>query len=323
MFNANGRPLQPSEHVTKFINQCGVLARDNIPITVHEWKKPKDSAGVRYVSDRSKEDLWRKLMENFNLPPDYQEEDEDGNPDPEGKARMETVKKFALKKIGEAFRNFKKNLWAAYVKNEKKAPPEFKGEYVKLKHQWAEFVAYKESEEAKKKSEKSKKNASKKKHHHYIGPSGYKGSVHKWEAMEADLTTKGIPLGTAGWPERAKHWWYGHGGKLHPEIGKCMHRDKVFTPTQKLIDAMADAAAGKYRVDREKDELTRALGNDEKPGRVRGRGPGVSWKEGFSADKDRYGYRSRKRKKDREADQIANIQRELSDVKKTLTEVLE
>ena len=236
---------------------------------------------------------------------------------------MEKVKKFALEKMGQAFRNFKKNLWSAYVKNEKKAPPEFKGEYVKLKYQWAEFVAYKESEEAKKKSEKSKKNASKKKHHHFMGPSGYKGSVHTWEAMEADLTAKGIPLGTAGWPERAKQWWYGHGGKLHPETGKCMHRNAVFTPTQKLIEAMADAAAGKYQVNRENDELTRALGNAEHGGRVRGRGVGVSWKEGFSQDEDRYGYKSRKRKKDREADQFAKFQRELTGLKQQLAEVLQ
>ena len=77
-----------------------------------------------------------------------------------------------------------------------------------------------------------------------------------------------------------------------------MHRNTVFTPTQKLIDAMDDAAASKYRVDRENDELTRALRNPEKSGRVRGIGPGVSWKEGFSADEDRYGYRSRRRRKE-------------------------
>ena len=108
-------------------------------------KKPKDSAGVRYVSDRSKVDLWNKLMESFNLPSDYQEEDEDGNPNPEGKARKLKVKEFALSKMAEAFRNFKKNLWAKYLKNKKKAPPVFEGPLEKLKHQWPEFVAYKES----------------------------------------------------------------------------------------------------------------------------------------------------------------------------------
>ena len=103
--------------------------------------------------------------------------------------------------------------------------------------------------------------------------------------MEADLTNKGIPLGTAGWPERAKHWWYGHGGKLHPETGKCMHRDKVFTPTQKLIDAMADAAAGKYRVDREKDELTRALGNAKKQDEYEAEAPVFRGRKGFPRTK--------------------------------------
>ena len=134
--------------------------------------------------------------------------------------------------------------------------------------------------------------------------------------MEDYLRAKGIRSGTEGWPERAKHWWYGHGGLLHPETGQCMHRDKVFIPTQKLIEAMADAAAGLYRVDRENDELTRALGNPEHSGRVRGRGPGVSWKEGFNPDEDRFGYKSHKRKKDREAYQFANFQRELTDVKR-------
>ena len=76
-------------------------------------------------------------------------------------------------------------------------------------------------------------------------------------------------------------------------------------------------------MNRENDELTRALGNPEHGGRVRGRGVGVSWKEGFSQDEDRYGYRSRKRKKDREADQFASIQRELAGLKQQMAEVLQ
>ena len=90
-----------------------------------------------------------------------------------------------------------------------------------------------------------------------MGPGSYRVSVPKWEAMEADLRAKGITLGTEGWLKRAKHWWYGHGGLLDPETGMCKHRNQCFTPTQKLIDAMANAAAGKYQVYRKNDELTR------------------------------------------------------------------
>ena len=71
-------------------------------------------------------------------------------------------------------------------------------------------------------------------------------------------------------------------GSLHPETGMRVHRNQVFTPTEDLVQEMADAQAGVYRVDRENDELTRALGNPQHPGRTRGKGAGVSWKEGFS-----------------------------------------
>ena len=117
-----------------------------------------------------------------------------------------------------------------------------------------------------------------------MGPGGYRISVPKWEAMEADLRAKGITLGTEGWPERAKHWWYGHGGSLDLETGMCKHRKKKITPTATLFQAMTDAADRLYRVNRENDELTHALGNPEHTGRTQGKGAGVPWKEGFPSD---------------------------------------
>jgi hypothetical protein len=154
--------MEPKAHAQKFVNQCGVVVRDTIPITVREWKKPKKAgAEASYVEDRSKDDLWNKLMANFTLPPEYNDYDADGNPIPGGAERRLKVKEFALHKMAEAFRNFKKNLWAKYLKNKKKAPPVFEGPLEKLKHQWPEFVAYKESETAKQRSEKNKENAKK------------------------------------------------------------------------------------------------------------------------------------------------------------------
>ena len=90
--------------------------------------------------------------------------------------------------------------------------------------------------------------------------------------MENDLRERGIPLGTEGWDPKAKSWWYAHGGSLDPMTGRCVHRKKVFTPTQALIDPMAQAQEGKIRFNRENDALTLALGNPEHPGRVRGKG---------------------------------------------------
>jgi hypothetical protein len=54
-------------HANKFTRQCGVLVRDNILITIREWKKTKREP-VSYVCKRLKNMLWKKLMVNFTLP---------------------------------------------------------------------------------------------------------------------------------------------------------------------------------------------------------------------------------------------------------------
>jgi hypothetical protein len=41
VIHGNGKPLEPKKHATKFVNQCGVIVRDTIPIIVQEWHEPK------------------------------------------------------------------------------------------------------------------------------------------------------------------------------------------------------------------------------------------------------------------------------------------
>ena len=267
VISPKGKPLEPEEAYTKFINQCGVVVRDSVPITVQEWHEPvKARVGSSFVSKRKKKECWRTLMEHFILPPEYRKKDEFGNDDPEGRKRRRLVKEFALQKMATAFRTYKKNLAAQYV--EKGKTPDFTGQYEKLKDDWPEFVRQKKSEEFKAISDKNKANAAKKQYNHIMGPGGYRLSEPKWQKMEDDLRARGIPLGTEGWDPRAKSWWYGHGGTLDPVTGECTHRDTKFKPTQALIDAMRDAQAGKIKFNRENDQLTRALGNPEHGGRV-------------------------------------------------------
>ena len=87
----DGEPIAPVNNVRKFINQCGVIVRDNIPITIREWNKPKEDRGVSYVDERSKNLLWDTLMSHFNLPKGFT----DGQ-------RLK-VKQFALKKMATQF----------------------------------------------------------------------------------------------------------------------------------------------------------------------------------------------------------------------------
>jgi hypothetical protein len=91
-------------------------------------------------------------MANFILPPDYYKFDDDGNEILGERERRKKVKEFALKKMDEASRNYKKFLYATYVT--KKRTPVFEGALEKLRAQWPEFVAYKESERAKEMSKK-------------------------------------------------------------------------------------------------------------------------------------------------------------------------
>jgi hypothetical protein len=86
-------------------------------------------------------------MANFILPLEYSKKDDDGNEIPGGRERRRTVKQYALKKMAEAFRGFKKMLYAKYIAKQK--TPVFKGAYEKFRQQWPEFVAFKASERAK------------------------------------------------------------------------------------------------------------------------------------------------------------------------------
>jgi hypothetical protein len=109
-----------------------VIVRDTIPIAVQEWNEPKKARlGASFVDKTSKKDLWRKLMANFILPPEYSKKDDDGNEIPGGHQRRRRDKQYTLKKMAEAFRSFKKMLYTKYIA--KKKTSVFKGAYEKLR----------------------------------------------------------------------------------------------------------------------------------------------------------------------------------------------
>ena len=64
-----------------------------------------------------------------------------------------------------------------------------------------------------------------------------------------------------------------------------------------LLVAIEAARTGVFQPERENDELTRALGNPEHPGRTRGKGV-VPWVEGFADWNVSYSSRARKKKQE-------------------------
>ena len=64
----DGRPMEPKKAADKFVRQARVLVRDQIPIIIEYWNKPKKDDGT-FVDERSKETLRNSLLVNFTLPP--------------------------------------------------------------------------------------------------------------------------------------------------------------------------------------------------------------------------------------------------------------
>ena len=150
----DGEPKEPAENCRKFTNQAGVIVMDMLPISIAEWHKPKgDDGSVTYVDERSKDDLWNKLIVNFTLPPDLED------------AEKKKVKSWTLKKMATQFQSWKKKLWEKYENEE----PDFTGALEKIKDDWPAFVAYKKSDTAVARSAINKVNAAKKQYHHRLG----------------------------------------------------------------------------------------------------------------------------------------------------------
>ena len=292
----NGEPAAPNHVATKFKNQCGVIVRDLIAISVQEWHKPRneeDRPGVTFVSDRAKDNIFNKLMQHFTLPRYDTEE--------QANEMLEKVKHWSLKKMAEAFNGYKKRLWKEYLK-EKRAP-KFEGPLEKQRQHWPAFLAYKNSEEGKERSETNKENAKKKTYHHKMGPGGYKVALPKFAKLEEDLRAKGITPATHDFPLRSRNWLLGHGAKYDAK-GNLVVDTKIAAPFAALVEVFEKVKEGKFKPDREKDELTEALGNPEHTGWTRGWG-GYPWSTGFTAADSLYPYRSRERAKKRKEAEYA------------------
>ena len=90
------------------------------------------------------------------------------------------------------------------------------------------------------------------------------------------------------------------------ETKKLVHGPKLERATQRFSYALQAKAFGAFRPNREKDELTYAIGTAEHSGRMRGLGWNISWEHGFPNDRDTY--RSRQRRKDEEAVRISRLE---------------
>lgn len=294
---ATGKPL--GEHANKFVNHCGFVVRDRIPISCREWHKKllpdgQPDPSVSFVSDTDKDLLWRSIIEHFGI-----EGDDD---------TKRLVRDFAMKKMATQFQCWKKELYKNFVA--KNTVPNFsQPKYAKLRPFWDAFVQYKTSEESIERVRRNQQNARQKKYHHTLGSGGYASALPKWDKRESDLINRGIRPESVDWPDRSRRWFFGHGGKIDEQTGNVIYGPVLRELYERIKFALAESAQGRFRPRREKDELSYAIGTLEHCGRTRGYGA-VPWEHGFPADRD--SYRSHSRRKAEEQERLHRVELELA-----------
>jgi hypothetical protein len=102
----------------------------------------------------------------------------------------------------------------------------------------------------------------------------------------------------------------GHGKYVDEQTGELIAPPPIATPKNKLVKALKEVEEGKFIPDRERDVLTKALGNAEHTGRTRGLGPNYPWSIGFAEDVESYGKRERgkKQKEEEEKERIKKLE---------------
>ena len=70
-----------------------------------------------------------------------------------------------------------------------------------------------------------------------MGSGDYPTTIKKWNKMEAYLLAKGITPESLEWGERAKNWFFTHGGTLDQETGKCVYGARLQEVAERLFYA--------------------------------------------------------------------------------------
>jgi hypothetical protein len=148
--------------------------------------------------------------------------------------------------------------------------------------QWKEFVQQKTDPKAltisNEYAEMSKKNI----YPHHMGSKGYVAKIPEWK-KNIKAVSVGNPNPVEDIEERTVNWLLARSELTQDD--KLVHKKKgVATVQEKAVQLTKKKRLGLFKCDRENDVLSRALGNAEHTGRIRGVASQMSWKVGFLND---------------------------------------
>jgi len=167
--------------------------------------------------------IWLDILQHFTL-------------DTQDEALKEKVKIWAMQKMAKQFQAWKNKLYKTFVAHDR--TPDFTNKaYVKLRSFWDEFVEFKNSNEGQARMINNQENTKQKQYHHHMGSGGYRTAIPKWQKLEQEILDSGIELESLHWPERAKYWFFGHGGTMDLETEKVVYNEKLQRVGQRLAYA--------------------------------------------------------------------------------------
>jgi hypothetical protein len=79
-----------------------------------------------------------------------------------------------------------------------------------------------------------------------MGLGGYPTAIPKWKNVEQELIDRGLVPESLDWPERAKHWFFAHGGRLDLETRKVVYGERI----QAVAERFHQAGYASVSVDR-------------------------------------------------------------------------
>jgi hypothetical protein len=182
-----------------------------------------------------------------------------------------------LKTISNAFQRFRHALNKYYVQRGLSPLNQFG--YI-MPSKWDTFIQQHTTPEVVPCSNKMKELNTKNNFRHKLGPTVYKAAMPKWANKEQELREAGIPGPLEGCTMRTRNWIWGC-SLIDDSRRLITSSSEVTNMVEKAKTLQAKEKTGEFKSQRERDQLSAALENEEHRGLTRAISSVASWKKDF------------------------------------------
>ncbi|XP_074369483.1 uncharacterized protein LOC141710885 [Apium graveolens] len=255
-FDEDGNPV--GDMASQFASYVGTAARLHVNINIKSWD---------VVDEGLKDMIWEDIKMHWKL-------------------KADQIKKQVLEAVGKSWKDFKANLVRHFMRSGRNACETYP--FIN-EDDWETFKTIHESAEFKEVSEKAKESQKHNKDPHFVGKGGYRGNRGKWRQDDPiaslDKTQSSIDPSILS-TERSYDWVRAR-TKKNEDGSFYIPNDHTKEVFQKIGELQGQISDGLWTPCGHDDVLTRALGNKEHGGRVRGVGGRAKIKSVFGSQRSR------------------------------------